>query len=216
MSLQELNKQLGQGGANLNDQAPAALKELQGLTVSVLAGAAADTKINLNAIRLEDTLVSVLESAAGVFTERSANTTIADLRASGTLTVVTAAAGNTATVNDVVFTYSANPTAITDVAFTDGDDNANAAALASAINAYERRYQEGWPEATVVASVAANVVTVTAVEEGSAGNAITLAGTGGVTASAATLENGSDTGGILIDVDTTGDSLAVFWFNKNA
>ncbi len=215
MALQPTSRLLGDGGVGLNDQAGKAIRELQGLNVSVVAGAAADTKIDIAAVRTEDTVVSVVESAAGVLTDRTANTTIVDLRATGTLTVASAADGDTAVVNGVTYTFRDAPAARTDVPTSGATDNDDAAALANVINSYERRYNEGWTEPDVVASVATNVVTVTAVVEGTGGNSITLGGTGGVTASGANLANGSDTGGISIDVDTTGDSLMVVWFDKN-
>lgn len=216
MALQPTSRLLGDGGVGLNDQAGKAIRELQGLNVSVLAGTTQDTKIDLAAIRTEDTIISVVESAAGVLTDRTANTTIVDLRATGTLTISGAAEDDTATVNGVTYTFKDAPTSRLHVPRTDADDDANAAALALAINSYERRYQEGWTEPAIAATVASAVVTITATVEGTGGNAIDLAGTGGVTASGATLANGSDTGGISIDVATTGDSLMVTWFNKNA
>lgn len=216
MSLQPTSRLLGDGGVGLNDQAGKALRELQGLNVSILAGGAADTKIDLDAIRPEDTIVSVIESAAGVMTERVSTTTIEDLRATGTLTISGVADGATAEVNGVVYTFMDAPTNRLHVPRTDADDDANAAALANAINSYERRYNEGWTEPSVVASVASAVVTITATEEGVAANAFTLVGDTGVTASGATLAGGSATGGIQNSVDTTGDSLIVIWFNKNA
>lgn len=216
MALQPTSRLLGDGGVGLNDQAGKAIRELQGLNVTPVAGAAADTKIDIAAIRPEDTLVSVVESAAGVFTDRTATTSIVDLRATGTLTIATVADGDTAEANGVVYTFMDAPTNRLHVPRTDGDDDANAAALANAINSYERRYQEGWTEPDISASVVGAVVTITAAVEGTGGNALTLAGTGGVTASGATLAGGSDTGGITCSDDTTGDSLLVVWFNKSA
>lgn len=216
MALQPTSKLLGDGGVGLNDQAGKAIRELQGFRMSIVAGAAQNTKIAIPAIRPEDTIASVVESAGGTLTDRTANTTIVDLRATGTLTISDAADGDTAVVNGVTYTFKDAPASRTHVPRTEGDNNANAAALALAINSYERRYQEGWTEPTVVATAALAVVTLTAVQEGAAGNAITTTATGGVSAGAATLENGSDTGGISIDVATTGDSLMVVWFDKNA
>ena len=215
MALQETSRLLGDGGVGLNDQAGKAIRELQGLNVSVVAGAAADTKIDIASVRTEDSVVSVVESAAGVLTDRTANTTIVDLRATGTLTVASAVDGDTAVVNGVTYTFRDAPASRTDVPTAGATDDDDAAALANVINSWERRYNEGWTEPDVVASAATNVVTVTAVVEGTGGNAIARAGTGGVTASGANLANGSDTGGISIDVDTTGDSLMVVWFDKN-
>lgn len=218
MTLQTTSRLLGDGGVGLNDQAGKAIRELQGLNVSVLAGASASTKIDLAAIRPEDTLVSVVESAAGVLTDRTANSSIVDLRATGTITLVDVVEDDTVTVNGNTYTFkdAGNNSSALHVPIG-ADDDADAAALALAINSYERRYQEGWTTPAINATVALNVVTITAVVEGSGGNAIDLAATGGnATVSGANLAGGSDTGGIECSDDTTGDSLLVVWFNKNA
>jgi len=218
MALQPTNKLLGDGGVGLNDQAGKAIRELQGMRVAIVAGASANAQINIAAIRTEDTVLSVIESAAGVLTDRTSTTSIVDLRATGTITVGAVVADNTVTVRGVVYTYKAAPASLQQVKLTLGDANANAAALAAAVNAYERRYGgSGWTVPLVLATVATNVVTITAVVEGTTANAYTIASnSANAVASAATLAGGSATGGIKNSVDTTGDSLIVIWFNKNA
>lgn len=58
--LTTLPQQLGQGAAYENEVLGPALRELQGESVVVVAGAAAATKMNVPALRSEDTLLSVL------------------------------------------------------------------------------------------------------------------------------------------------------------
>lgn len=76
----ESNSQLGKGGAGFHGTgtgtAAAMLKELQGLTRTLVDGAAADTNIPITGIAAEDTLVSVIEWNAGVPTDRTADASI--------------------------------------------------------------------------------------------------------------------------------------------
>lgn len=212
MSLQALI-QAGIGGAGL-DKVVAAVKELQGLKIAVLAGAAADTKINVAAIRAEDTILSMLQFTVGggnltAIVDRTGTASITDLRASGTLTLGTVVAGNTATVRGKVYTFRAAPeelgTSTYEVAL--GADAAAAAAnLAAKINQVD--------PGALIASANSNVVTVKAILEGTAGNAFTLVGGTNVTASAATLENGTATGGVQNSVSTSGHVVLLAWFDK--
>ena len=218
MSLQTLSNQLGKGGVGIPDQIPAALKELQGFNVSVVAGAAAASKMNVAALRSEDTLASVLAFNAGVPAEDKANCTISATKAYGTVTVAAVNDADTATVNGVVYTFKDAPTALNHVKRTAGNNNANALALATAINTYERRYtSQGSRVAQVVAVANSAVVTITAVVDGAAGNSITLLSSNGtrlaVTGSG-TLTNGSDTGGFTSTTNLTGQTVVVIWFNK--
>jgi hypothetical protein len=127
---------------------------------------------------------------------------------------------DTVTVNTVVYTFKDAPTLPTHVKRTAGNNNANAAALAAAINAYEARYQgasNGMRLPEVVAVAASAVVTVTAVVDGVAGNSITLASSTGVrlaVTGSGTLTNGTDTGGFTSSSNLSGQTVLVFWFNK--
>lgn len=107
MTLQAISD-LGKGGAGMHQQldggAYAALRELQGLTVSLLAGTTADTKINLAAIRQEDTVLAALNNNAGTITDITGTISVVDTHASGTITLATAVAGNTVTVNGHLYT----------------------------------------------------------------------------------------------------------------
>ena len=107
--------------------------------------------------------------------------------ASGTITLASCAT-DTVTIGGVTFTGSGSPTG--DEQFeTDGDDTADAAALAAKINAHPTLSQ------VVSATSALGVVTVTARVKGVVGNFITLSETGStITVSAAALAGG--TGGV--------------------
>lgn len=90
--------------------------------------------------------------------------------ASGTITLASCAT-DTVTIGGITFTGSSTPSG--DVQFeTDGDDTADAAALAAKINAHPTLSQ------IVSATSALGVVTVTARQRGVIGNFITLAETG--------------------------------------
>lgn len=210
---------LGIGAGSL-DALKGLLTEVQGLTISLLTGAASGTKINLAAIRSEDTIIASIENNAGALTDHLSATTIVDTHATGTLTAAAVEADDVCVVNGVTYTFKATPTAKNHVNLTSGNNNANAAALATTINAYENRRisdSVGFNQPEVVATASSAVVTITAVEDGAAGNAITLTGTAVRLAASGsgTLADGSDTGGIKIAADTSSHQVLVFWFNKN-
>lgn len=113
-------------------------------------------------------------------------------KASGTATLASVAAGDTLTLAGVTFTASA--TLNTGQNFLQsGTDTADAAALAAAINRYQQQTH-------CSATSAAAVVTITALDYGTEGNAITLAETGTtITVSGATLANGVALFGVNLD-----------------
>lgn len=115
-------------------------------------------------------------------------------QASGTATLVSVAAGDTLTLAGVTFTASATDGTGQNFLQT-GTDTVDAAALAAAINRYSQQTH-------CSATSATNVVTITALDYGTGGNAITLAETGTtITVSGATLANGVEpVGAILSDV----------------
>lgn len=214
MALESISH-IGFGGARLDrltePNLHSILRELQSLKITPVAGAgAANTKINIAAIRQEDTIVSVIGLEGGNFVDRTSVTTIANTKATGTITVGTEAAGDTVTVAGTVYTARDTLTGTGNeflIAALPADTAVN---LAAAIN-----YAEDRATNAVRATAATNVVTVTAVADGTAGNALTLAETGSsFTVSGATLAGGTATGGILINADTTGEQLLVFWYNK--
>jgi len=210
MSLESLN-QVGSGGTGIPTSIPKAIKELQGLTFSTLTGAASGTKINLNAIRPEDTVLAAWEYAAGANpVDRAGVLTIEDLKASGTVTFAAAAALDTITVRGIVYTATAAAAAndILNRFFSiAGTDTADAVAFCALVNQVDP---------AVVCTNIAGVVTIKAFVEGTAGNAYTLVSSNGtrLAVSGATLAGGSATGGIKIADDTTGNQVIVAWFNK--
>ena len=186
---------VGPGGAGISGKDDgsifAALKELQGLKIALLAGASAGVKNNLAAIRPEDTIVAALNNNAGTVTDVSF---VQGVKASGTLTFASAVNTDTFVVNGVTFTIKTAPVAgvYTDVAV--GATNALMATLAAAaINAFF-----GATDASVTATAAAAVVTVTAAVSGTAPNSYTLVGGARITASAATLASGTADAGTTI------------------
>ncbi len=200
---------IGAGGAGLSDAIPATLREMQGLTFSLLAGAAGGAKNNLAAIRPEDTIVAALNNNAGTITDIKATTSIAGVSAAGTITLTSVATDATVTVAGRTYTAKAVVTDPLTQFLNTGSDTADAASLAAAINARETRLDRP----SVSATSDLGVVTVTAVAEGTGGNAITLAKVGAsIAVSGATLAGGTATGGI-ITVGATNQVL-LLWFNK--
>lgn len=171
-----------------------AVKELQGLNVTVIDGAAAGTKMNVPALRTEDTIISAIQLndtwAAPV--DDKANITIQSTKASATITISgNPVADETVTVNGVVYTWKATPTSNRHVKITSGNNTQMGADLAAVINAYESRYEAGLTGdgnriARISASAASGVVTITSVADG-VGNAPQVTGT--VTVLAATNSN---------------------------
>lgn len=163
--------------------------ELQGLTVSVLDGAAAGTTMSVPNLKPNDTIIAAIKFmdtwAAPV--SDLANLTIQPVRATGTITVAgNPVEGETFVVNGNTYTFKAAPSKANDVKITAGNNNAIAASIAAAINAYENRYEsqlngDGNRKAGVTATVSSAVVTVTANTDG-AGNGVTVTGTATVLA----------------------------------
>lgn len=201
----QTNPMMGQGGAGFHGTgdatAEAALRQLQSLRVSVVAGGGANTKRALADIRNTDVIVSALNNNSGAITDVTSTVSIDELRARGTVTLTTVDAGNTVTVNGVTY-----------VAGTDFAIGANVTAtavnLAAAIH-----YHESTNARMVTATSAAGVVHIMAREEGVAGNAITLTRVGaGIAVSAATLADGADDGGIRSTGAT--NSIILFWMKN--
>lgn len=88
--------------------------------------------------------------------------------ASGTLTLVSAVATDAITIGTVTMTATSTPTLATHWEIDGADDDADAASLAAAINANTTLNK------IVVATVAANVVTITALQKGLVGNFIPM------------------------------------------
>lgn len=115
--------------------------------------------------------------------------TAAQRRATGTLTCVSAIATDTVVINGVTFTGVAGAVVLGEATFSiDTGNTETATSIAAQVNAYASPLLSG----ILAARSATNVVTIYAITQGTAGNAITLATTGGtITRSAATLANGA-------------------------
>lgn len=213
MALTSIPSTLGEGGSGLETTMPAAIRELAGLNIDILAGAAASTKIEVAAIRQEDTILSAWNVASGAITDVTANMSIVSVKASGTLVLDTVVEDETATVNGVTFTAKDAPTLNTHF-LVGADDGETADNLAATLNAYQTRYGGPSPIQYVAVSDGTDTVTITAYADGTAGNAITLVGDSTITASGATLTGGTATGGVESDVDQSTDTIILFWFNK--
>jgi hypothetical protein len=187
-----------------------AIKELQGFQVSLVAGALANAVVAVPGMKGTAEIVSALNNNAGTLTDVTDTITVSPGKASGTLTLDTVVEDEDATVHDVVFTFKDSPAAAYTEVQVGASDTESAANLAAAINAYFG--QPGSNYLGVVAESDAAVVTVTARNPGTASNAIALAGSAQVTASAATLENGADSAGVASSGAT--DQLVLFWYNK--
>lgn len=155
-----------------------AIRELQGLRMSVVAGTTAGTKMNIAAMRPEDTIVSVCDNPPTI-ADDAANCTPSSNRATGTLTVAAATEADTCVVNGVTYTFKTTPTQATHVKVTVGNNTTMATALAATINAYEcRRLSTGnFNTPTVTATSNAAVVTVSSAAVGTgSGPVVTEAG----------------------------------------
>lgn len=184
MSLNSLNKDFVQS----NPQLAAAIRELQGLRVTRVAGAASNTKINVAAMRLEDT-IAYAEYVPTTFANPTvlSDCTIQDTHAFGTVTFDTAVEGNTFAVDGTTYTVTATPTHDTDV-LLGGTDAQMAAKAVIAVNNKQKQRNTGGLQSNfnkknqrVVASANGAVVTFTAVVDG-VGNAPVITGGTNITA----------------------------------
>lgn len=196
------------------------VRELQGLRQVLVTGAAAGTAMACGNIGVEDTIVSALNLTD--LTDDTANITIQSKKASGTITISgNPVADETFVVNGVTYTFKATPAAKNHVKITAGDNTAMATAAAAAINAYEARYEarlngDGNRAPSVVATSALGVVTVTAIAEGTTGNALTLTenATNVAVSGAGTLAGGSATGSIKSTSALASKKVLVTFFDK--
>lgn len=134
--------------------------------------------------------------------------------ASETLTPVSVVATNTFVLNGVTFTGRVAPTLDNEFILA-ATDILQGKAISQAINAYEDKYL-GVLDAVATYSATTGVVTIVP-RTAKAGNIIPLAETvNNATVSAATLTGGTNTGGIKSTTDLVGESLLVYWYNKNA
>lgn len=186
-----------------------AIKELQGLRIDLVSATLANVSVPVGGMTTNSVIICALNNNAGTITDVTHTITVSDNKATGTLTLDTVVADETATIEDVVFTFKASPAAAYTSVQLGGDDTESAANLAAAINAYF-----GQPGITraVTASSADEVVTIKAFAPGEAGNEITIVGDTTITASAATLEEGDVASGVASSEAI--DQLIVFWYQK--
>lgn len=214
MTLETVPKSLGQGGAKLYDGVlRKILAEQQGLKFVLVAGAAANTKMNVTGLSSTDTLLAVLALAGAGTTvtdvvDQLSASAVVKLYASGTLTLSGVVAADTVVVRGHTYTFRVAPSvsATTLEVAKGASDNAAAANLAAAINIREAGF--------VSAAAVGAVVTITALAEGTAGNAYTIVGGAHITASGATLAGGSATGGITCTNSTTPGKVLVIFVDK--
>ncbi|PWT91203.1 MAG: hypothetical protein C5B54_05720 [Acidobacteria bacterium] len=216
MSLESI-RGLGSGGTGIPDELAKAIAELQGLQVTLVSGANADTQIPITNMEVDDTVISVVNLTDGAQVDPG-TVTIGDRRAKGTLTVGTVEDGDTCGVNGKTYTfteiaetiaYNAPPGIVPFTVASPFDSDPIAARLAKVIMS---------SDSTVFCTVADNVVTIWNRAAGTVGNSKTLSITGAnghVTRSGATLAGGSATNGISISSSTASKKLLVFWFDKN-
>lgn len=208
---------LGKGGAGMQGQGAGsvarAIKELQGLQVSLVTGGAANSKLALAAITPRDTLIAAHNNNAGVLTDVTATTTISDNRASGTVTAASAGtAGDTVSIAGLTYTLVAANATVGLADKTKVKVAADAAGLAANLMAAVQA-REANRDTKVTVSRNAAVLTITAYAGGTDGNALALAETGNsFNISGATLSGGSATGGVQVTSVT--NQLVVYWFKK--
>lgn len=208
MTMQSVDKG-GHGGAggqgDRDGSFEKAIKELQGLTFSVVNGAAAGTKMDVAAIRPEDTiaLAMVMPDTFAAPTSDLANITIQSVKATGTLTLSSTGplADETFVVNGSTYTFKATADVVANGHVAIGASiGLTGDKMAERINLVER--ESGTPE-VIASSNGAGVVTITAVDEG--------AGTGPVitdTGSTITISN-TDPGAVTATLASVGNNDAI-------
>lgn len=207
---------LGKGGIGFQGTGPKsaarAIKELQGLQISLVTGGAANAKLALAAITSKDTIVAAHNNNAGALTDVTANTTIADLRATGTVTAAAAGtAGDTVTVAGLVYTLVAADAVVAPQDKSKVKVGATAAELATNLLAAVQAREASRSSTQVSATRSGAVLTITAIADGTAGNALTLVEVGNsFTISGATLAGGSASGGIQVSSIT--NQVILYWF----
>ncbi|HUR93058.1 MAG TPA: hypothetical protein VMY76_00650 [Gemmatimonadales bacterium] len=144
-----------------------------------------DPRVVLNSIL--NHLAGGLNGSHGVSGFNVRDTAVA---ASGTVTCASVSAADTVTLNGVTFTAVAGAAGANQFSI-DGNDTADGAALASAINASVSAAIVG----VVTATAASGVVTITAAQPGKVSNAITLASSNGTRLALGGLSNGRLSGG---------------------
>jgi len=209
MSLEPISPLFGQGGTGI-PQLGAILKELQGLSFSLVTGGSANAKFDVADMRLGDTVAFALNNNAGTLSDVTSTVSIVGTHASGTITVGSLQANDSVVVNGKTYVAKAAPAGALE--FKIGTSAAlSAANLAAAIEKNERKL--GQDLSDVIVSVNSAVITIRARVDGVAGNDIVLTGsTRLVVTGSGTLTGGTATGGIKSSGAT--NQLLIVWYKK--
>jgi phage tail sheath gpL-like len=162
--------------------------------IQIVHSRAADLTVSDTPSRVEmlNRLINFLAGiAGGAYAGTSLRYSTAAVKASGTVTCAAVQADDTVTINGQTFTAKASGATGDQWNITALDNTATAAALAAAINASTTAGVTG----IVTATSALGVVTISAIQSGKVGNAISLASSDGtrLAVSAAKLASGADT-----------------------
>lgn len=181
----------GNSGVTPGQNLQAFLTALASTRLTLLAGAAAGTKIALSGIRRIDAILGALNNNAGTLTDIKF---VQGAKASGTLTFASAVANDTFVVAGVTFTITATPSPLvyTDVLLR-ATDALQAAAAASAVNAFFAA-----TDGAITASATGAVLTASATHSGTSGNSYTTVGGSHITAGGATMSGGTADAGLTI------------------
>lgn len=182
MSLYNLDKTHIPGAGDLAQ----AVRELQGLNAIRVTGAAANTKINVAAMRTEDTVLYA-EYVPTTFANPTvlSDLIIQDTRASGTVTFASAVNADTFAVNGITYTVKTTPTADTHVLLggTDAQMATKAAAIVNAKEKARNANNASAPQVIASSTGSTGVLTFTSIADG-AGNGPIVTGTVTVLAAA--------------------------------
>ena len=194
-----------------------AIKELQSENFALVSGELADTLLAVADMRIWDTIVKVLDNNSGVFSDETANCTIADLAATADVVVSTGVVGDSVTVDGLTFVaktigttvLSNSLTGALPIGFSLGaTDAATAENLAAAINSVVGRRGDNGFSATVDTAT----VTLKSNLQGTAGNGVVVTDNGGGLTASGNFAGGTDTGGILCTNAT--NEVHITWLKK--
>jgi hypothetical protein len=178
---------------------------------SAYKGGAGYLQVQTSVVAASATATCAAVQANDTVTIAGTALTATQRRATGTITCSTALAGQTITVNGVEFTGTAGAVTLGEATFSiDTGNTETATSIAAQINGYASPLISG----IVAAKSSSAVVTLYAVTQGTAGNAITLASSDGGTlaVSGAVLANGAALTNNTFDFAATnaltGDALA--------
>lgn len=174
--------------------------------ISGLSGASAYLQVQPTLVAATGTITAATVVNGNTASIGGTALTATKRRASGTVTCATAIAGNTITVNGQVFTGVAGAVVLGEATFSiDTGNNQTAASIVAQVNAYGGAKVAG----IVSAKASAAVVTLYADEQGTSGNAITLASSGATLAvSGALFTGGTAIANNTFDFTGTNDETA--------